>query len=140
MKKVAIVFISILFFTSCQKSPEEKMKENITLELKQIMNDPSTFEFVSMEIKKTIKAGERKKTMNEAQLKRFTELGMTDLINQSKQEIPFLKNLDDDYDAVFYVDFVARGSNKFGGIITNKYSATVLNDENRTVVHFKPMN
>jgi len=43
-------------------------------------------------------------------------------------------------EAVYYVDFVARGSNKFGAIIKGKYSATVLNDENRTVVHFKSMN
>lgn len=146
MKRVVFVFITILVFISCQKSTEEKMKENITVELKKIMNDPSTFEFVSMNIKKTIKAGERKEVMNEKRLSELIDLQKRgsekakNMIEQTETEMAFLKYLDDNYDAVFYVDFVARGSNKFGAIVKNKYSATVLNDENRTVVHFKPMN
>jgi len=39
-------------------------------------------------------------------------------------------------EGVYYVRFIARGSNKFGAIIKVTYSTTVLNDDNRTVVHF----
>ena len=116
------------------------MQENITAELKNLMDDPSTFEFVSMNIKKTFTVGERKKVMNEESLKRKIELGMTDLVEQTKKEIENLKDKDDNLEAVYYVDFIARGSNKFGAIIKSRFSATVLNDEKLTVVHFKTMN
>lgn len=99
-----------------------------------------------MNVKKTIKAGERKEVMNEKRISDLNEFSgpgsdeVSGMIEQTKIEIEFLKHLDDNYDAVLYVDFVARGSNQYGAIVKNNYSATVLNDENRTVVHFKPMN
>lgn len=115
------------------------MQESISTEFKKDMNDPSTFEFVSMNIGKTIIAGERKKVMNEDFLKNIENYKGKDdwdkTIEQTKREIEFLKDKDNDYEAVYYVDFVARGSNSFGAIIKNNYSATILNDENLTVVH-----
>ena len=55
--------------------------------------------------------------------------------NKIHDEITFLeKQTDENKEAVYYVDFVAKGTNSFGGIIQSKYSATVLNDENLTVL------
>ena len=90
--------------------------------------------------------------MNEQRLKelielrsKFIEIGMaTDDITSSeiqlKKEMDFLKDKDVDHIAVYYVDFVVRSSDKTGATIKNEYSATVLNDENLTVVHIKSMN
>lgn len=140
MKKLLIFALVFILLVSCAQTKEEKMQENITNELLQIMDDPSSFQFVSMEINKTFTVGERKKVMNEDKLKRVIELGMTDAVEQTKKEIEFLKYKDDNMEGVYYVRFIARGSNKFGAIIKATYSATVLNDDNRTVVHFKQMN
>ena len=139
MNRIALVLI-LLMLISCSKTKEEMMQSNITAELLNVMDDPSTFEFVSMNIKKTITVGERRKFMNEDKLKDVVRLGAKDLEEQMKKEIEFLKYKDDNLEAVYYVDFIARGSNKFGAIIKANYSATVLNDDNLTVVHFKSMN
>jgi len=140
MKKLLIIAIMLVGLVSCTKTKEEKMQENITNELLQIMDDPSTFQFVSMEINKTFTVGERKKVMNDERLKKAEELGMTGLVKQTKKEMEFLKYKDDNMEGVYYVRFTARGSNKFGAIIKATYSATVLNDDDRTVAHFKQMN
>ncbi len=140
MKKLLIYTSAFILLVSCTQTKEEKMQENITNKLLQLMDDPSTFQFVSMDINKTFTVGERKKIINEEYLKEVTELGMTDAIEQANIEIEFLKYKDDNMEGVFYVRFVARGSNKFGTIIKTKYTATVLNDDNRTVVYFKQMN
>ena len=68
------------------------MQGNITIELKKEMNDPSTFQFVSMGISKMITAGQRKKVMNKEKLKDIIELGMDDYVEQINTEIEFLKN------------------------------------------------
>ena len=47
---------------------------------------------------------------------------------------------DDMDEAVYYVDFVVKSSNKIDPIKKMEYSATVLNDEQLTVVHLKSMN
>jgi len=140
MNKILIIVFMIIGLVSCTQTKEEKMQESITNELLQRMDDPSKFQFVSMEINKIFTVGERKKVMNEERLKRVTELGTTEAIEQTKKEIEFLKFKDDNMEGVYYVKFIARGSNKFGAIIKATYSATVLNDDNRTVVHFKQMN
>lgn len=151
MKKLTLI-IGLLIFTSCTKTKEEKMQESISTEFKKDMNDPSTFEFVSMNIAKTFTAGERKKVMNEASIKEMEKslkereaYGMDNtsyklLLEQTKKETEFLKSKDDNFEAVYYIDFVARGSNSFGAIIKKDYSATVLNDGSFTVVHLKSMN
>ena len=60
------------------------------------------------------------------------------MYNQYKTEFKFLqKQNENDKEAVYYVDFIARGENRFGAIVKNEYSASVLNDKNLTVVHFK---
>ncbi len=149
MKKLTIL-LSFLVFVSCAKTKEQIMQESITVEFKKEMDDPSTFEFVSMSITEKITAGERKKIMNEKKLKEFEEMfnnsqsstnkkQIESILKQKKTEYEFLKSKDDSFEAIYYVGFVARGSNSFGAIIKNNYSAVVLNDEKFTVVHLKEM-
>ena len=136
--KLLIVLFLSLTILSC-KDKQEIIKDNITTVLKEKMNNPDSFQFVSMKIKKTITVGERKKIMTSEKLKEVYDLmGESELYNQYKTEFEFLqKQNEDNKEAVYYVDFIARGENGFGAIIKNEYSATVLNDENLTVVHFK---
>lgn len=145
MRKL-IVLLIVLSVISCAKelTKEEKMQKSITTEFLKTMNDPSTFEFVSMGIKKTFKVSERKKVMNEEHLKDLKkyqgEVVWDVMIKQIEIEMEFLKSKNEEEDGVYYVDFVARGSNSFGAIMKNDYSAVVLNDENLTVVNLKQMN
>jgi len=121
-----------------KKDKDEIIKENISNYLKNLMNDPKSFEFVSMRIKKQIPVKERVKTINEKSLKEVLNLTGKDdrLYKQFETEYNFLKKIKDSNKiAVFYVDFIARGKNKFNATITNKYSATVLNDKNYTVIN-----
>ena len=141
MKKLLLT-LTLTLFISCgekEKTKEEKMRENIEAKLKPTMKDPASYEFVSMNIRKTFSVAERKKTVNEEQLKQIRELNKDvpspDLLNQIETEYAFLqKQTDENKDATYYVDFVAKGTNSFGGVIQNKYSATVVNDDNLTVV------
>ena len=142
MKKLSLVILTLTVFVSCaekEKRKEEKIRENIEEKLKSIMKDPASYEFVSMSINKTFSVAERKKTVSEEQLKKIRELNKDvpspDLLNQIETEYAFLqKQVDENKDAIYYVDFVAKGTNSFGGVIQNKYSATVVNDDNLTVV------
>lgn len=142
MKKLLLFTLSLTLFISCgekEKTKEEKMRENIEAKLKPTMKDPASYEFVSMSIKKTFSVAERKETMNEEYLNKVRELNeqlpSPELLNQAETEYAFLqKQTDENKDAVYYVDFVAKGTNSFGGVIQNKYSATVVNDDNLTVV------
>ena len=147
MKKFLLLLITITIFISCgekEKTKDEKIRENIEAKLKPTMKDPASYEFVSMNIKKTFSVAERKKTVNEKQLQKVRELNeqmpSPDLLNQVETEYSFLQNqTDENKDAVYYIDFVAKGTNSYGGVIQNKYSATVVNDDNLTVVGIKSM-
>ena len=145
-----LIYILFILFTmtlvSCDKmkplSKEERMQKSITETFLIDMNDPSTYEFVSMEINKKFTVKERKLVMNDDKLTEIIDLkqrgGDVDhLIAQMKKEIDFLKYKDDNMEAVYYVRFKARGANSFGAIILSTYSATILNDENLTVVNLK---
>ncbi len=150
--KYVVLILTLLIFISCSKTKEQKMQESIKSEFKKEIDSSSTYEFINMKISKTISVGERKMVMNEQRLKElidlrinFVEIGMAvdDILSseiQLKKEMEFLKNKDDTYIAVYYVDFVVRSSNKLGAVIKKDYSATVLNDEELTVVHLKSMN
>ncbi|MAP55123.1 MAG: hypothetical protein CL605_09495 [Altibacter sp.] len=141
MKKILLLSSTLILFISCAekvKTKEERIRENIEAKLKPTMKDPASYEFVSMNINKTITVVERKKTMNEEYLNKVRELNeqlpSSDLLNQAETEYAFLQEqTDENKEAVYYVDFVAKGTNSFGGVVQNKYSATVLNDENLTV-------
>jgi hypothetical protein len=147
MKNILLLLLTFTLITSCNqkgKTKEEKIRENIEAKLKPTFKDPASYEFVSMSIKKTFSVAERKQNVNEEQLENVRKLNeqlpSEDLLNQIETEFGFLKRqTDDNKDAVYYVDFVAKGTNSFGGIIQSNYSATVLNDENYTVVGLKSM-
>ncbi|WP_070786781.1 hypothetical protein [Flavobacterium crassostreae] len=138
MKKVLIAIFCFATLVSCEKK-EDKMKENITLKLKEQLKNPDSFEFVSMNISKTFTVKERKQTTTLKSLNEIKEINKQlpseDLLKHIETEYNFLeKQTDENKEAVYYVDFVAKGTNSFGGIIQSKYSATVLNDENLTVL------
>jgi hypothetical protein len=128
------------------------MYESIKTEFIKLMDDTSSYEFLNMKISKSISVGERKKVMNAQRLKElidlrnnFVAVGMdtNDIITSEKQlkiEMEFLKEKDDMDEAVYYVDFVVKSSNKIDPIKKMEYSATVLNDEQLSVVHLKSMN
>jgi len=143
MKAKLILLLSIVLLSSCngtkekKLSKEEKIQKSISKKVKSVLKNPDSFKFVSMKIKKTITVGERKKTMTKEYLEKVKGLS-DDLYNQAKTELEFLdKQTDPNKEAVYYVDFEAMGTNSFGALIKNKFSATVLNDENYTVVHLK---
>src|SRR5690554_3139731 len=118
MKKLLLLTLTLTLFISCaekEKTKEERIRENIEAKLKPTMKDPASYEFVSMNIKKTISVAERKKTMNEEHLKEVRELNeqlpSPELLNQAETENAFLeKQTDENKDAVYYVDFVAKGT------------------------------
>ncbi|MFA5299512.1 MAG: hypothetical protein WC389_15085 [Lutibacter sp.] len=147
MKKLLLLLLTLTILTSCgekEKTKEEKMRENIEAKLKPSMKNPASYEFVSMNIKKTFSVAERSKTVNEEQLNKVRELNKElpspDLLNQIETEYAYLqKQTDENKDAVYYVDFVAKGTNSYGGIIQSNYSATVINDDDFTVVGLKSM-
>ena len=108
-------------------------------QLKEQLKNPDSFEFVSMNISKTFTVKERKQTTTLKSLNEIKEINKQlpseDLLKHIETEYNFLeKQTDENKEAVYYVDFVAKGTNSFGGIIQSKYSATVLNDENLTVL------
>ncbi len=145
MKKFILIALSInLIFISCvskKKTKEERIRESIEAKLKPMMKDPDSYKFVSMKIKKRFSVAERRKTINDDFLASAKKLNDPELLFQAETEYNFLKNqTDDNKDATYYVDFVAKGTNSFGATIQNTYSATVVNDDNLTVVHLKSKN
>ncbi|MEN8125504.1 MAG: hypothetical protein ABFR32_10280 [Bacteroidota bacterium] len=152
-RRLLILLIVSLVMTSCKDKQEviedkqevindkqDIIKENITIVLKERMNNPDSFQFVSMNTNKTILVEERKKLITKENVQRVYELAgdKSEIYNQYKTEFDFLQKQNDNYkDAVYIIDFIAKVENKFGAIINKKYLAIVLNDENFTVVHFK---
>jgi hypothetical protein len=142
MKNLLLFTLTLTLLISCgekEKTKEDKIRDNIEAKLKPSLKDPASYEFVSMNIKNTISVSERKKTMNEEHLNKVRELNKElpspELLNQAEIEYAFLKEqTDENKDAVYYVDFIAKGTNSFGGVIQNKYSATIVNDDSLTVV------
>ena len=146
MKKIILIALSInLLMISCAKTKEERIRENIEAKLKPLMKDPDSYKFVSMKIKKTFSVAERRKTVNDKYLKEVQDLNKTlpvpELLFQAETEYNFLKKqTDENKDATYYVDFVAKGTNSFGATIQSKYTATVVNDDSLTVVRLKRKN
>jgi len=147
MKNYLILILALIVITSCKESKENKeeiIKENISNKIKQNFKDPDSFEFVSMNLKEKETVKERKKVNNEKKVEEVKELyeklGSKDskeLLESMQKELEFLnKQTDDDKTAVFKYDFVAKGTNSFGGKIQTKYLVRVLNDENYTVLSF----
>ncbi len=143
MKKTLVLFLGLSFIISCsekEKTKEEKIKESITSKLKEKMKDPASFKFVNMNIKETFSVKNRKETINAGYLDKVRKLNekmaSPVLLKNAETEYTFLQQQTDEYkDAVYRIDFTAKGSNSFGGIIQSNYSVTVINDDSLTVLN-----
>ncbi len=101
------------------------------------MKDPDSFEFVSMKIRDTADVKTRKRIITKEkveELKAMTIPAAKKTADSYQAEYDFLENqTDENKDAIYFVDFVAKGTNSFGAKIQSTYRATVLNDDNSTV-------
>lgn len=136
----------LIALSSCNKSTEGKnkaediIKNNIELKLKETMNDPNSFEFVSMEITDTLSVRDRREFLNDEKYKNIIENPYTSsqMLFLVKELYTFLqKQTDEEKDAVYYIDYNIRGKNSFGAKVLSNYSVTVLNDEAYTVLLLK---
>jgi hypothetical protein len=139
MKMKKIVFMLFVFTIISCENQQDIMKTNISEKIKSEFKNPDSFEFVSMNISDTFSVKDRKQIVTKEKLEEIRDLNKEgaaeDLLKHIETEYNFLqKQTDDNKEAVYYVDFVAKGTNSFGAVIQSKYSATVLNDENLTVL------
>ena len=144
MKNLILVMLATLFMACVEplKSKEEIIQENITLELRRSMKDPDSFEFVSMEITETFTVKQRKEIITKDVIDDLRKIGkridITDFLICVEREFSFLsKQTDNDKEAIYFVDFSARGKNSFGVIVKNDYSATILNDKGSSILSLK---
>ncbi|MGG7036540.1 MAG: hypothetical protein ACI7YS_15290 [Flavobacterium sp.] len=141
MKKILLLCLTLTVLLSCEKevNKDEVIKENIGNKLKERLKNPDSYEFVSINLAKSFTVKERKETATKSDLEEMRELNKSvpsaDLLNRMETEYSFLeKQTDENKTALYRYDFVAKGTNSYGGIIQSKYSADVLNDENFTVL------
>ncbi|MEO0508143.1 MAG: hypothetical protein AAF090_18450 [Bacteroidota bacterium] len=146
MKKLALFLLTISLAISCnpkeELTKEEKIQKSIEAKLKPLMKDSASYEFVSMSISRTFSVSERREVINQNKLEEVEaldkKLPSPALVKQVETELSFLQEQrDETKEATYYVDFTAKGSNSFGGVVTSTYSATVINDEKLTVVGLK---
>lgn len=142
MKKILLLCLTFTVLLSCKKeiNKDEVIKDNIGNKLKERLKNPDSFEFVSMTLAKSFTVKERKETVTKSDLEKMRELNKSvpseDLLHRMETEYSFLeKQSDENKTALYRYDFVAKGTNSFGGVIQSKYSADVLNDENFTVLN-----
>ncbi|WP_343330418.1 hypothetical protein [Polaribacter staleyi] len=141
MKKILLLCLTLIIMTSCKNevNKDEIIKENIGNKLKEQLKNPDSYEFVSMNLTNSFTVKKRKETTTKADLEKIRELNKSvpspNLLNSMETEYSFLeKQTDENKTALYRYDFVAKGTNSFGGVIQSKYSANVLNDENFTVL------
>lgn len=141
MKKILLLCLTLTILTSCKNevNKDDIIKEKIGNKLKERLKNPDSYEFVSMDLAKSFTVKERKETTTKADLEKMRELNKSvpspDLLNRMETEYSFLeKQTDENKTALYRYDFIAKGTNSFGGVIQSKYSADVLNDENFTVL------
>ena len=139
--KQTILIVLVVLFAACTentKTKEQIIQENIAVKLKESMKDPESFEFVSMQITETFSVMDRRLLVNSEKVAEIKELGVPELLTTVENELSFLdKQTDENKEAMYYVSFVAKGVNSLGSIVSNEYSATVLNDELMTVTDLK---
>ncbi|MFH6968324.1 MULTISPECIES: hypothetical protein [Flavobacterium] len=156
MKIKLLLLLSLIFLISCKKetpkikiskketpkieiSKDEIIKQNIENKLKGILKNPDSYEFVSLNLAKSFTVKERKENITKANLEEMRELNKTipsaDFLDRMETEYSYLeKQKDENKIALYRYNFVAKGTNSYGGIIQSKYSTDVLNDKNYTVL------
>lgn len=144
MRKL-VVLLGIIMTVRCseavviEKTPIEIMQKRIEEAIKKDMNNPSSFQFLSLQITNRVKVGKRKEFANEDTLNdlKNNPYSTQDFIDQVEAEMEYLKGKSDDEGAIIFVDYKIRRSNTFGGIVKEEYRIICLDDENNTVVSVK---
>jgi len=138
MKKIVLLLFISFSITSCTKSVEKNLEEKITEFIKPKYKDPESFEFISLTYKtELVKSRKTKITDEKIESLKDNEYAI-DLVERMKKEKSFLdKQTNENAIAVYDVKFIAKGTNSFGAKIQTEYSASVLADENFTVLSVK---
>lgn len=137
MKKILFI-LTVFAIISCENK-NDVIKNNISEKLKSEFKNPDSFEFVSMKVLTTISVKERKLIVTEEMLHKVRELNTKTsndaLLKQVETEYNFLnKQGDDSKDALYNIEFIAKGTNSFGATIQNRYSVDVLNNDEFTIL------
>lgn len=141
MKKILLGLLLSITLFACSND-ESKMKESISNKIKEQLKNPDSFEFVSMEIKSKISLDTLKKKINKESINEFKVLIKARENDEDKKFLEFMEkqyNFTQNYkgdknEAAYYVTFVSKGTNSYGGVIQSTYEAQVLNDENKTTL------
>jgi hypothetical protein len=141
MKKIILVAILSIALFSCSNE-ESIMKESISTKIKEQLKNPDSFEFVSMEIKSKISLDTLKKRINKESINEYKELIKS---RNNEEDKKFLEFLEKQYkftqnfkgnnnEAAYYITFISKGTNSYGGVIQSSYEAFVLNDDDKTTL------
>jgi hypothetical protein len=141
MKKIILVAILSIVLFSCS-SDESIMKESISTKIKEQLKNPDSFEFVSMEIKSKIMLDTLKKRITKESINEYKDLIK---LRDNDEDKKFLEFLEKQYkftqnfkgnknEAAYYVTFISKGTNSYGGVIQSSYEAFVLNDDDKTTL------
>lgn len=141
MKKIILVAILSIALFSCS-SNEKKIEESISATIKEKLKNPDSFEFVSMEIKSRISLDTLKKRITKEGINEYKELIKSRDNDEDKKFLEFLEkqykfiqNYNGDInEAAYYVTFISKGTNSYGGVIQTSYQAFVLNDDDKTTL------
>jgi hypothetical protein len=133
MKKLLIALF-IFTFISCEKS--DPLKDKVILEVKNIMKNPDSFEFVSYEVFKEIKFKEAKISL--PMVKELIDISSGMEKEKYQKEYSFINNsTDNEKTAIYIVYLTAKGTNSFGAVIQSKYTVKVLNNKNYDIMYIK---
>ncbi len=141
MKKAIFGILLSLIFISCSNS-DDKIKESISVKIKENLKVPDSFEFVSMKITSKISLDTLKKRVNLKSINEFKELikdsedtSNKDFLKTMEKQFEFTENYKgNNSEAAYYVNFIAKGTNSFGAIIQSSYEAFVLNNDDKTTL------
>lgn len=156
MQPKLLLFLTFIALISCKKEAEivekkEKTKKEIIItkkeiiitnignKLKERLKNPDSYKFVSIDSANSYSVKERRQKITKATLEEMRELNKTipspELLSRMETEFFFLeKQTDENKIAIYRYNFIAKGTNSYGGTIQTKYSADVLNDENYTAL------
>jgi hypothetical protein len=95
-----------------------------------------------MEIKSKISLDTLKKRINKESINEYKELIKS---RNNEEDKKFLEFLEKQYkftqnfkgnnnEAAYYITFISKGTNSYGGVIQSSYEAFVLNDDDKTTL------
>lgn len=148
MKKLLLLTVLLSLTVSCSNdSKKECFLENAISKIKEDMNDPESFEFISFEKTDSITIGKLKENANSDRLKEIENIieklpddaEMLRLYESTKKQIALIDiKKDSPNDVGMYKGYInARGNNALGAKIKTKYFVAYLNDGACTVLRVK---